>query len=525
MLTKLFVAAVILLGIVASAHAQAPVAPPPADATSRIDELLKGFYGTIDVSFDVTTKGMDGLVAYPWALANPDDPSSGFVRGSMAKEGPVGRVGWMPALSTNLSNIGYRGAHAIDGTATQLVYQVEAGVAITSAPGLNTSYVQQSYVTKTGIGYGDSFIGLAQPGWGAFKVGTTYAPYKRAVDVLDPFLGMLGDMHVVMGNTGGDNRVEFGTRLEHSLWYESPTFADMLAFDVLWSPGQNRTYDNIIQSAGSPDCSGGNLPGSGNLLANCDDGGFGDAVSADVRFELAGLYVTTAFEWHHDTNRNSDGIGSNNPIYGYYASHPGAPNNPLDFATFNALSAELPWYAAYASPPYRADIGDEWAAQVGAQYRFDFGLTVDGIYERMRRELPAVLAFQNERSRDGWWLALTQNVGERGIVMGGWAHAASAPGDPGGQHNYNPTTGANTADMLALGFTWRLDNSVVGYIDAAATLNHSNAHYDLGAGGHGLTTDCHDGTNTVVVDYTSAGPTTWGGCRVLGVSTGVKFKF
>ncbi len=82
-------------------------------------------------------------------------------------------------------------------------------------------------MTRTGIGYGDSFVGSAHKGWGAFKAGTTYAPYKKAVDRLTPFAGLLGDMHVMTGNTGGDNRVEFGTRLEHSLWYESPMCGDM----------------------------------------------------------------------------------------------------------------------------------------------------------------------------------------------------------------------------------------------------------------------------------------------------------
>jgi len=32
-----------------------------------------------------------------------------------------------------------------------------------------------------------------------------------------------------MGNTGGDNRVEFGTRLDHSVWYESPVLANMFS--------------------------------------------------------------------------------------------------------------------------------------------------------------------------------------------------------------------------------------------------------------------------------------------------------
>jgi predicted porin len=504
----------------------APAAKPAAPAEPKFDAFIKGFYGTLDVSFDDTTKGIEGLTAYHADLIDPTNPNSGFVTNPTVHAPPVGRTGWMTALSTNSSKIGYKGSHKIDDTTLDFIYQIEAGIAITSAPGANTGYTRQANVTKAGIGYGDTFIGLAGKSWGAVKFGTTYAPYKKAVDRLNPFSGQLGDMHVVMGNSGGDNRVEFGTRLDHSIWYESPKLGGMFNFDVLWSPGQNRTYNNVVQSEGSPDCNGGNVPGSGNLLLNCDDGGFSDAFSTDLRFEIDGFYATAAFEWHKDVNRNSDGIGSNSPIYGYYFSNPNAPNNPLDFATFNGIVGEFPGYAAVASPPYLNDIGNEYAIQVGAQYRFDFGLTIDGIYEWLRRNLPANLEWQNERSRNGYFLAVTQTVTERGLVGVGWAHAAKTPGDPGGQHNYNPATGiANTADMYTVMFKWQLDKSLYWYIDAAETFNHGNAHYDLGAGGRGLTTDCHDGTNTVFVDYSSAGPTTWGGCHIQGISTGLNFKF
>ena len=102
---------------------------------------------------------------------------------------------------------------------------------------LSTSYTAQSNVTKGGIGYGDSFVGLSGNSWGKLKFGTTYTPYKKSTDRMNPFSGMLGDYAVVMGNTGGDNRVEFGTRIDHSIWYESPKFGGVFSFDVLFSPG------------------------------------------------------------------------------------------------------------------------------------------------------------------------------------------------------------------------------------------------------------------------------------------------
>jgi len=110
-------------------------------------------------------------------------------------------------------------------------------------------------------------------------------------------------------------------------------------------------------------------------------------------------------------------------------------------------------------------------------------------------------------------------------VAVGWAHASQTPGDPGGQHNFDPLATANTADMITLAFKQKLDKQVTWYIDAAETFNHGNAHYDLGAGGRGLTTDCHDGTHASVIDYTSNGPTTWGGCKVKGLSVGMNYTF
>ena len=51
-------------------------------------------YGNLDVSFDTTTKGLQ----------------SSYEQGGS----PVGKMGWMPAISTNLSYLGARGRHPFD---------------------------------------------------------------------------------------------------------------------------------------------------------------------------------------------------------------------------------------------------------------------------------------------------------------------------------------------------------------------------------------------------------------------------
>jgi len=505
-----------------------PQVAAAAPAEPKFEKFLKGFYGTLDVSLDDATKGIRGLTAYSYSYAGAG-PGSGYVNNGPKGTQITGSVGWLGDLSTNKSVLGYRGSHKIPGSDVDFIYQIETQPAITSSPGLNTSYTQQSNVVKGAIGYGDTFVGVSDNLWGKLKIGTTYAPYKKSTDRMNPFSGMLGDYAVIMGNSGGDNRVEFGTRLDHSIWYESPRwFGDTFSMDVLISPGANRTYDNVVQSAGSPDCSGGNTPGSGNLPQNCDDGGFGTAYSADLKFEYGGWYATAAWELHHAVNRNSDGIGSNSPYYGYLVGLGNGVSPLLDWGTYNNYLAEYGATFVNANgftPPYASDVADEWAIKGGVQYTFDFGLAVSGIYEYMHRNLPPALEFQNERQRNGLWFAMSQTFSPKDNLSIGWAHAGRTPGDPGGQHNYNPTSNDDTANMYTIAWKHHFDASLFWYIDAADTVNNGNAHYDLGAGGRSVTTDCHDGTNTVFTDYSSAGPTTWGGCHEIGVSTGLNYKF
>jgi hypothetical protein len=512
----------------AVAAAQGPAAPAAAPAEPKFEKFMKGFFGTLDVSIDDATKGIRGLTANSYSYAGAG-PGSGYVNNGPKGTQIVGSVGYLGDLSTNKSVLGYRGSHNIAGSDVDFIYQIETQPSITSSPGLNTSYTQQSNVVKGAIGYGDTYVGVQDKNWGKLKIGTTYSPYKSSTDRMNPFSGMLGDYAVVMGNSGGDNRVEFGTRLDHSIWYESPKLmAGTFSFDLLVSPGANRTYDNVVQSSGSPDCSGGNTAGSGNLPLNCDDGGFGTAYSADLKFEYGGFYATAAWELHHAVNRNSDGIGSNSPYYGYLVGQGNGVSPLIDWGTYNTYLNEYGQNFVNANgftPPYLTDIADEWAIKGGVQYVFDFGLAVSGIYEYMHRDLPADMEFQNERQRNGLWFALSQDFSAKDNVSVGWAHAGRTPGDPGGQHNYNPESTQDYANMYTIAWKHRFDKSLYWYLDAADTINHGNAHYDLGAGGRGVTTDCHDGTNTVFNDYSSAGPTTWGGCHLIGVSTGLNYKF
>src|SRR5260370_33992995 len=99
---------------------------------------------------------MNGFVAYPYSLDEPTNPNSGYVRGPTPKGAapPVGRVGYLPAFSTNKSSLGYRGSHKFEGMDLELIFQIETQPSITSSPGLNTSQFQQSNGVTYGTGQG-----------------------------------------------------------------------------------------------------------------------------------------------------------------------------------------------------------------------------------------------------------------------------------------------------------------------------------------------------------------------------------
>lgn len=521
--------------VVAKTHKEIPAEP-------KFDKFIKGFYGTLDASVDGSTKGMNGMTAYHYA----DTPVNGVYPTTGVKGTPFGPVGWQPAIASNAATLGWRGSHEIPGFEdTKFIMQIEANVALIDSPGVTTSYTAQTSGVRGGIGSGTTYLGFSSPSWGAIKIGHGSTPYGNMSKRLTPFTGMVGDMGVIIGNTGGDNRLEFNTAMNHAIWYESPKYGPV-SFDLFFSPGQNRTADQDLSVAGGDsNCSGGNVPGSGNLLLTCDDGGFDNAYSMDLKYETEHLYVAAAYELHKHVNRNSDGIGSNAPGYanmvnqGDPAAGAGGPLSQYlnwslyDFvgsaygATGSCTTApsNTTYYCVNASPEFQNDIGDESAVKVGAQYIFDFGLTVNGIFERMMRKLPEVLEFQNERQRNGTWLALTQQLTTRDNINFGWAHAGRTPGDPAGQHNYNPNNSDDTANMFSLAYKHHFDKNLYWYADLAETINNGNAHYDLGAGSHGIKTDCHDGTATPIIDYTSAGNTTWGGCRPKAISLGVDYKF
>jgi predicted porin len=479
-------------------------------------------YGQLDVSLDFTTKGIENMVTpnVPFAATNPSAIGGGGL--------PVGghNLGWMPALSTNLSYVGIRGYQNIGGfglkddSGLKFVYQLETQIDVTATAGISDSGSNESAAVKGGLTSRNSFVGFADDQWGSIKAGKTDAPYKNSTAMMNPFAGMLGDYSVIMGNTGGDNRVEFATRLDHSIWYESPNIKianGNFSFAALFSPGQNRASNSDNIAAGESDCAGGNDPYSGGF-GSCSDGAFNNAYSVSATYQTkidsVGILVTSAYERHQNVNRSSDFLA----IYGGVIT----PSLILTPAGLNGAQLSQ----------YNQDTADEDAFKVGVQVKLPTGTTVSGIYETMHRYVPADLQFQNERQRQGTWLALTQDVTERDNINFGWAHAFKTPGDPC-QHNdctlqtsdgmgvYAPN--ANQSDMITAAWKHTIAQGWLWYVDYAATINGPSAHYDLGAGGRGVTTDCHDAFSQL--GGVGSAPRTWTGCLVQGVSTGIRYNF
>lgn len=423
-------------------------------------------YGNLDLSIDAATKGIGGFVA--------DDGSV-----------PAGRTGWMSDISSNLSYVGLRGFQQIGAMPARFVWQLETQIDVSANPGTGASNSNTSSTVKGALTSRNSFVGLASPAWGAVKIGKTDAPYKTATSSMNPFSGMWGDYSVIMGNSGGDNRVEFGTRLSHAIWYESPSFGGF-AVSALVAPGQNRATDNSNLASGESDCSGGNVPGSGGGALACNDGAYGTAYSVNARYRAGPLYAIAAYELHNKVNRTGD------------------------LPTFDPT-----------------DVANESASKVGAQYRLPTGTTINAIYERLHRDVPAALAFQNERSRNGTWLAVSQQLGTADSVHFGWAHAGKTPGDPGTHNTAGGAGPDNEANMYTLAWKHQVDRNFQYYVDYAMTANHRDAHFDLGAGGRGVTTDCHDASNPDAsgFDPNGNGPRCWAGGRLQGVSAGVRYTF
>jgi hypothetical protein len=77
--------------------------------------------------------------------------------------------------------------------------------------------------------------------------------------------------------------------------------------------------------------------------------------------------------------------------------------------------------------------------------------------------------------------------------------------------------------MITAAYKHKYSENLIWYTNVAATFNGPDAHYDLGAGGRSVTTDCHDAA--FAPGGINANPQCWTGTTLIGVSTGLQWKF
>jgi predicted porin len=465
-----------------AAQAAAPAQAPAGDAKPKGSFA---FYGYLDLAADYATKGLSGRTQ-----------SDGTI--------PVGNMGWQAAIGSNSSYVGVRGGHELGTPWLSGLFQLETQVDVSATPGYaNANYFGDSRVMGA-LASRNSFLGLSGP-WGAVKAGKSDTPYYLATRRMDPFYGTVGTFTSIMGNSGGDNRVEFGYRMPHAIWYESPSW-NGLAFSGLVSPGQNRNNDNLIQPAGEPNCSGYYVPGIVNPL--CNDGAFGTAYSLAGRYEMGPLYAAAAWELHRSANRTVDEAANGG-----------------------------------ASPDGSIGLANEWALKFAAEYTFPTHTTVGAIYEKLGRHNPYVSQDFNERDRFSTWVEVVQKVTPGDDAYFGWAHAGKTPGDVGTRRADGSTAAGpvdNVSNMYAFGFKHHfLDGRPSVYVVYARQVNHDGAHYDLGAGSHGIQYDCHDAgpdapnsANTGIgppnagnVPFPFGGGRCFAGATLQAASVGMTFSF
>jgi predicted porin len=450
-------------------------------------------YGHSDVSYDYVDNGISSAME----ATNPFLGPAAVARANN---------GWLGQVSSNLSYFGVRGSHKINDYLTG-VFQFETEVMMSDTPG-PTSDLQCKYC----LGSRDTYVGISGP-WGAIKVGKEDAPYKKTTTgAFDPFINTIGDQRSIIGNSGGDNRAEFMGRVSHAIWYESPTHKGLYA-SILFSPGQNRSSDNSSYPRGEPNCAGGNgaftlsFQNSPNVaegadlysvvppdLNPCNDGSFGNVVSTAVTYRGYGVYAFGGYEHHSQVNRTTDLVG----------------------------------------------VADEAAWKFGLEYTFKkTGTTPSFVYEKLKRYNTTTVSIADgqpsldprldERSRPtATWLALRQKLTNKDTFNFSWIYAGNSRGDPGfcapeapgncapGQ---NPATAPfnvvnNASNMYAAGLKHTLSRNMSTYFVYARQANHADAHYDLGAVGHGLIVDKRDFTHAA-----------FPGTRLQGLSAGLTFDF
>ena len=275
-----------------------------APAAALADGSFVQIYGTINS--DLQAAKADNGAALPFAFG-PEYGIPGLTAGGLGTNGaiirPLGvnsqsvvtrdaaftQISNQAGLSSNSSNIGFRGSEDLGLGGLKAIFQIESAINIDTGGG--------------NLGGRNSNVGLAS-GWGTVFYGQWDTPYKNITQKSDPFFstsaatfnGLIGSPGFNVGSTTYNSPTltgasvttlaadaAFDRRQGNSVQYWSPNFAGFSG-QLMYSAGE-RTANYALDSLPG-------LPRTGQL----DPWMWG----AMLQYENGPIYVAGAYEQHND---------------------------------------------------------------------------------------------------------------------------------------------------------------------------------------------------------------------------------
>ena len=382
----------------------APVAVQAADNVT--------IYGTLNVNFQSTKAG--------------------------GATNPANNVSSRTAVSTDSSNIGFRGVEDLGG-GLKAVFQCETSA---NVDGIGVS----------GICSRNSNVGLSGA-WGTLFYGNWDTPFKAVTygtKVGDPFLSTdVFAYQSIMGSPGFNYRsggwvAGTPTNPTRTTVANVVTGFDIRASNSIayWTPKWNGLSAKLQYSATEFESASGAI--SPELW------------SAAVNYDVGGLSLLAAYERHNDG-------------YALGGINPAAPFK----------------FGATAANSIAGTTSKDTAWRVGAGYEFKWGAagatTLSALYENLKLEQTGGAAGSvAEFKRDAWQVALTHRMGNHELRA---RYSDADQGDCALVGGAACSTSGYGAKMYALGYAYHFSKRTQGYAFYTKIKNEQNAQYTFSIGG------------------------------------------
>ncbi len=311
------------------------------------------FYGRLNLSVDVGSQGLAGLVCNNPNLCTPG-------------AGPQGNLRWIPDVSSNLSRFGIRGHHdLLEGV--QAVFQLEAEVAVAATPGVkgngnNDTINPGNNAINGAIASRNSFVGIATPlARGRSARATRRTSSRPPISISSPI------RPATTTASSGTRAATTGPSSTRASPTPSGTSRPTCtAFGSARCGRPGRTTSKTTKASPSASLS---ATAATPALARMVPGG---PPTFAATWEKFGFKAVAAYELHKRVNRSGDA----------------GATTPAGVSTVG--------------------VADEQAWKFGAKYTLALtGTTVAGLYEDLRRDDVGTF---NERQRSGFYFSALQKV-------------------------------------------------------------------------------------------------------------------